>query len=80
MISFGYVWRPKYNISKEVKKTSYSFDLCAPLHIDILNSNVMLVKWLNFNSLDLVAKLSQTNRNSLECIFIAAHCNIIRIL
>ena len=37
MKSFGYIWRPKYNISKEVKKTSYSFDLCAPLHIDILN-------------------------------------------
>ena len=34
--SFGYIWRPKYNISKEVKKTSYSFDLCAPLHLGIL--------------------------------------------
>ena len=36
VISFGYVWRPKYNISKEVKKTSYSFDLCAPLYLGIL--------------------------------------------
>ena len=36
MKSFGYIWRPKYNISKEVKKTSYSFDLCAPLYLGIL--------------------------------------------
>ena len=34
-IRFGYVWWP--NISKDLKKTSYTFDLRAPLHINILN-------------------------------------------